>query len=83
MAKRASVIKYVLDIDSRLLHNAEKFATTHGQTVKEWLTEAVIAKLEDEIDVAAAEEAMADTEGAISWEDYKKSRKALDSNRKR
>jgi len=43
--------------------------------MKEWLTEAIIAKLEDEIDAAAGLASLADTKGTISLEGYLKSRK--------
>ncbi len=43
--------------------------------MKEWLTEAKIAKLEDEIDAAEGLAALSDTEGTISLEAYLKSRK--------
>jgi hypothetical protein len=45
-------------------------STTHGETLKKWLTEAIISRLEDELDAAAALEAMSDDEGMMSLEDY-------------
>ena len=41
--------------------------------MKEWLTEAIIAKLEDEIDAADGLAALADTVGSMSLEAYLKS----------
>ena len=72
MAGRPRDAEYLLKIHPALLHNAGHFARLHRQTLKKWLTEAVIAKLEDEIDEAKALEALSDDEGTVSWEDYKK-----------
>ena len=38
--------------------------------MKEWLTEAIIAKLEDEIDASEGLASLADTEGTVSLEAY-------------
>lgn len=43
--------------------------------MKEWLMEAIIAKLEDEIDAAEGLTSLAEAEGSMSLEDYLKSRK--------
>jgi hypothetical protein len=72
MAGRLRHKEYTLRIHPNLLHNARHFAHLHDETLKKWLTEAIISKLEDEIDAAAALEAMSDNEGALSWEDYLK-----------
>ncbi len=48
--------------------------------MKEWLTEAIIAKLEDEIDAAEGLAALADSEGTMSLEAYLESRKGGDSH---
>ncbi|MBI2851301.1 MAG: hypothetical protein HYX80_09760 [Chloroflexi bacterium] len=67
--------RYFLDLDPKLRNHVKAAAALRGITMKEWLTEAITEKLEDEIDGRIAEEAMADTEGTISLEDYIKSRK--------
>jgi hypothetical protein len=36
--------------------------------MKEWLTEAIVAKLEDEMDAAEGLVALSDTEGTVSLE---------------
>ena len=41
-----------------------------GKTMKEWLTEAIISKLEDEIDAAYGLLALTDIEGTLSLEEY-------------
>jgi hypothetical protein len=45
--------------------------------MKDWLTKAVIAKLEDEIDTAEGLASLAETEGTLSLEAYLKSSGAL------
>lgn len=47
--------------------------------MKEWLTEVIIAKLEDEIDAAEGLMALADTEGTISLKAYLESHKGKGS----
>ena len=42
--------------------------------MKDWITEAIIAKLEDEIDASEGMASLADTEGTISLEAYLESR---------
>lgn len=75
MTSTANRSRYFLDIEPDLRNRVKAFAALRGKTMKEWLTEAIIAKLEDEIDEAKALEAMSDTEGTMSLEDYRKSRK--------
>jgi hypothetical protein len=67
--------RYFLDIDPELRNRLKAFAALRGKTMKEWLTEAIIAKLEEEIDAAEGLAALVDTEGTISLESYLESRK--------
>jgi predicted HicB family RNase H-like nuclease len=67
--------RYFLDIEPTLRNRLKSMAALHGKTMKEWLTEAIIAKLEDEIDSAEGLAELADTEGTISLNDYLESRK--------
>ena len=75
MTETASRSRYFLDIEPKLRNHVKAAAALRGITMKEWLTEAIISKLEDEIDIAEGLASLADTEGTVSWEDYKKSRK--------
>ncbi|MBI4268042.1 MAG: hypothetical protein HY662_04575 [Chloroflexi bacterium] len=75
MTNTASRSRYFLDIEPELRNRVKASAALKGKTMKEWMTEAIIAKLEDEIDEAAALAAMSDTEGTMSLEEYRKSRK--------
>jgi hypothetical protein len=54
-------------------------AALKGKSMKEWLTEAIIAKMEDEIDATESLAALADVEGTVSLEDYLKSHKTKNS----
>ena len=67
--------RYFLDIEPELRNRLKAFAALRGKTMKEWLTEAIIAKLEDEIDAAEGLAALSDMEGTISLEAYLESRK--------
>jgi len=67
--------RYFLDIEPELRNRLKAFAALQGKTMKAWLTEAIIAKLEDEIDAAEGLAVLSDTEGTISLEAYLKSRK--------
>ncbi len=71
--------RYFLDLEPEIRNRVKAFAALKGKTMKDWLTEAIIAKLEDEIDAAEGLAALADTEGSISLEAYLKSRKDRDS----
>ena len=71
--------RYFLDIEPELRNRFKAFAALQGKTMKEWLTEAIIAKLEDEIDAAEGLAALADAEGTISLEAYLQSRKSRNS----
>lgn len=67
--------RYFLDIEPELRNRVKAFAALRGKTMKQWLTEAIIAKLEDEIDAAEGLASYNDKEGTISLEEYLDSRK--------
>ena len=71
--------RYFLDIEPELRNRFKAFAALQGKTMKDWLTEAIIAKLEDEIDTVEGLASLAETEGTMSLEAYLKSRKDRDS----
>jgi hypothetical protein len=66
--------RYFLDIEPDLRNRVKAFAALKGKTMKDWLTEAIIAKLEDEIDASEGLASLADTEGTMSLEAYLESR---------
>ena len=74
MPNTANRTRYFLDIEPELRNRVKAFAALKGKTMKDWLTEAIIAKLEDEIDASEGLASLADTEGTMSLEAYLESR---------
>ncbi len=66
--------RYFLDIEPELRNRVKAFAALKGKTMKDWLTEAIIAKLEDDMDASEGLASLADTEGTMSLEAYLESR---------
>jgi predicted DNA-binding protein len=71
--------RYFLDIEPELRNRLKAMAALKGKSMKEWLTEAIIAKMEDEIDSTEGLAALVDTEGTLSLENYLASRKTNNS----
>ena len=69
--------RYFLDIEPELRNRFKAFAALQGKTMKEWLTEAIIAKLEDEIDISESLADMANDEDAIPLVDCLKAPRKL------
>jgi len=74
MPSIANRSRYFLDIEPELRNRFKAFAALQGKTMKEWLTEAIIAKLEDEIDASEGLVSLADVEGTMSLGAYLESR---------
>jgi hypothetical protein len=70
MPGTAKKTKYYLDIDPELRNRVKAFAALRGKTMRDWLTEAIIAKLEDEIDASEGLASLANAEGTMSLENY-------------
>ncbi len=70
MPETGKKTKYYLDIDPELRNRVKAFAALKGKTMKDWLTEAIIAKLEDEIDASERLASLADAEETVSLENY-------------
>ncbi|MBC8273977.1 MAG: hypothetical protein H8E40_03280 [Chloroflexi bacterium] len=70
MPGTTKMTKYYLDIEPELRNRVKAFAALKGKTMRDWLTEAIIAKLEDEIDASEGLASLADAEGTLSVEDY-------------
>ena len=62
--------RYFLDIDPKIRNRLKASAALQGKTMKDWLNEAIIAKLEDDIDAAEGLASLADTEGSMSLDDF-------------
>ena len=69
--------RYFLDIEPELRNKVKSEAALQGKTMKEWLTEAIISKLEDDIDIRDSDAAMKDTRGTITIEEYMKKMKDI------
>jgi predicted DNA-binding protein len=67
--------RYFLDLEPELRNRFKAVAALQGKTMKQWLTEAIIAKLEDEIDASEGLKALVDTQGTKSLDDYLNSKK--------
>ena len=65
---------YFLDIDPELRSKVKAIAALKGKSMKVWIIEAIIAKLEDDIDASEGMASFADAEGTLSFEDYLNSR---------
>lgn len=70
MPGTAKKTRYFLDIDPELRNRVKAFAALKGKTMRDWLIEAIIAKLEDEIDASEGLASLADAEGTKSLDDY-------------
>ena len=67
--------RYFLDIDPEVRKRVKALAALKGETMKDWLTEAIIAKLENEIDANEGLASLSNSEGSMSLEAYLQSRK--------
>jgi predicted HicB family RNase H-like nuclease len=72
LAKRS---RYFLDIEPELRNRVKAVAALQGKTMREWLTEAIIEKLEDDIDAREGLATLGQTEGTVSLKDYIASQK--------
>lgn len=82
MTTEAKRPRYFLDIDPEVRNRVKAVAALKGKTMKEWLTEAIISKLEDEIDITDGLLSLKNSEGSLSLDDYLKSRKGKVSSSK-
>jgi uncharacterized protein (DUF1778 family) len=70
MADNTKRSRYFLDIDPELRNLVKAVAALQGMTMKDWLTEAIIEKLEDDIDTREGLAALGDMEGTVSLKNY-------------
>jgi len=77
MPNTVSRSRYFLDIEPELRNKVKAFASLQGKTMKEWLTEAIIAKLEDEIDASEGRASLAEVDATMSLGEYLQSRRRL------
>jgi predicted DNA-binding protein len=69
--------RYFLDIDPELRNRVKAVSALHGKTMREWLIEAIIEKLEDDIDSREGLAALGEVEGTVSLRDYLASKKEI------
>jgi len=77
MPNTVSRSRYFLDIEPELRNRVKAFAALQGKTMKEWLTEAIIAKLEDEIDASEGRASLAEVDATMPLGEYLQSRRRL------
>ena len=69
--------RYFLDIDPELRNRVKAVAALQGKTMREWLVEAIIEKLEDDIDAREGLATLGEVEGTVSLRDYLASKKEI------
>ncbi len=67
--------RYFLDIEPELRNRVKAVSALQGKTMREWLIEAIIEKLEDDIDAREGLAALGEGEGTVSLRDYLTSQK--------
>jgi len=75
MANSIKRARYFLDIDPELRNRVKAVSALQGKTMREWLIEAIIEKLEDDIDAREGLAALGEVEGTVSLRDYLVSQK--------
>jgi hypothetical protein len=74
MPDTAKKTSYFLDIEPELRSKVKAIAALKGKSMKEWIIEAIITKLEDDIDASEGMESLFDTGGTLPLEAYLESR---------
>lgn len=69
------------DIDPRLRNNLKAAAALRGMSLKDWCIEALIEKLEDEIDIREGLASLNEPGESIPWEEVKAEREAVEKSR--
>jgi predicted HicB family RNase H-like nuclease len=77
MVNNADRSRYFLDIDPGLRNRVKAVAALQGKTMKDWLTEAIIEKMEDDIDAREGLATLGDREGTISLKNYLNTQKDI------
>jgi hypothetical protein len=75
MNKVADRSRYFLDIEPGLRNRVKAVAALQGKSMKDWMTEAIIQRLEDDIDAREGLATLGDREGTVSLKDYRKTHK--------
>jgi predicted DNA-binding protein len=75
MGNTAKRPRYFLDIEPELRNRIKAVASLQGKTMRAWVTEAILEKLEDDIDAREGLAVLGEVEGTISLKGYLESRK--------
>lgn len=70
MANSAKRSRYFLDIDPELRNRVKAMAALQGKTMKQWMVEAIIKKLEDDVDAREGLATLGDVEDTTSLRGY-------------
>lgn len=70
MVNASNRSRYFLDIDPGLRNRVKAVAALQGKTIKDWLTEAIVEKMEDDIDAREGLATLGDKEGTVSLKKY-------------
>jgi len=70
MANSAKRSRYFLDIDPELRNRVKAMAALQGKTMKQWMVEAIIEKLEDDVDAREGLATLGDVEDTTSLRGY-------------
>lgn len=70
MANSAKRSRYFLDIDPELRNRVKAMAALQGKTMKQWMVEAIIEKLEDDVDAREDLATLGDVEDTTSLRGY-------------
>ncbi len=77
MANSIRRSRYFLDIDPELRNRIKAVSALQGKTMREWLIEAIIEKLEDDIDAREGLASLGEIESTVSLSDYLVSKKEI------
>ena len=70
MAESAKRPRYFLDIDPELRNRVKAAAALQGKTMKQWMVEAIVAKLEEDVDAREGLTTLGDVEETTSLRGY-------------
>jgi uncharacterized protein (DUF1778 family) len=70
MADSAKRSRYFLDIDPELRNRVKAVAALRGKTMKQWVVEAIIEKLEGDVDAREGLAGLGDVESTTSLRGY-------------
>jgi len=76
MPQLSNRTRYFLDIEPELKNRFKASAALQGKTMKQWLKEAILSKLDNEIDTTSGPAAPVDSKGRILSKRHRISRKS-------